>query len=183
VADVRNAVNAQPANSDVDDILRAVKEEDDPDQKQEVVWSFDPIRGRGHELFRISHDANTPLHGMLTFGAALSPDGSRFGILKTDPHEGHIRLLSLSGKVEREIEVKGWTNLTTLEWAADGKSLFLSYSGPLGAALLRVDLNGRVQPLWDVRGDGTWALASPNGQYLAIAKQTVDRNAWMVENF
>jgi hypothetical protein len=147
------------------------------DQKQEVFWTFDPVRGRGHELFRITHDANTPLNGK------LSPDGYRFAILKTDPHQGRIRLLSLSGKVEREIEVKGWTNFTTLEWAADGKSLFVSYSGPLGATLLRVDFNGRVQPLWNVRGDDTWAIASRNGQYLAIAKQTIDRNAWMVENF
>jgi hypothetical protein len=79
--------------------------------------------------------------------------------------------------------VKGWTNFTSVEWAADGKSLFVSYSGPLGTTLLRVDLNGRVQPLWNVRGDDTWAVASRNGQYLAIAKQTIDRNAWMVENF
>ena len=147
------------------------------DQKQQVFWSFDPVRGRGHELFRITHDANTPLNGM------LSPDGSRFAILKTDPHEGRIRLLALSGKVEREIEVKGWSNFSSLEWAADGKSLFVSCPGPLGATLLRVDLKGRVQPVWDVRGGQTWAIASPDGQYLAIAKQTVDRNAWMVENF
>jgi len=77
------------------------------DHKQDVVSSFDPVRGRGHELFRISHDANTPINGMLAVGASLSPDGSLFAILKTDPHEGHIRILSLSGKVEREIEVKG----------------------------------------------------------------------------
>ena len=153
------------------------------DHKQDVVSSFDPVRGRGHELFRISHDAKTPINGMLTVGASLSPDGSLFAILKTDPHEGHIRILSLSGKIEREIEVKGWTNLASVEWAGDGKSLFLSNIGPLGAALLRVDLNGRVQLLWDVRGDQTWAIASPNGQYLAIAKETIDRNAWMVANF
>jgi hypothetical protein len=62
--------------------------------------------------------------------------------------------------------------------------LIESPSGPIGATLLRVDLEGHVQPLWGTKsGRYTWAVASPDGKYLAIRAPETERNAWMMENF
>jgi hypothetical protein len=79
----------------------------------------------------------------------------------------------------------------SIDWAADGKSVFISHVGlldsplgPIGAVVLRVDLQGNVQPLWETRGGRyTWAIASPDGKYIAIRDPLSERNAWMVENF
>jgi hypothetical protein len=89
------------------------------------------------------------------------------------------------------IPVKGWPNPFTIDWAADGKAVFISHpglmespSGPIGTTLLRVDLHGNVQPLWETRGARyTWGIPSPDGKYLAIRGATTERNAWMIENF
>jgi eukaryotic-like serine/threonine-protein kinase len=148
------------------------------DRKQFVLSSFDPIRGKLRELFKVSAGPDAALNYM------ISPNGSQIARQKTDPRESRIQLLSLSGRVEAEIDLKGWTNLNSMDWAPDGKSLLIGSSGPAGSTLLRVDLKGHVQPLLTVRGsDQTWAIAAPNGQYLAIGKQTIDRNVWMLENF
>jgi len=56
-----------------------------------VIQTFDPVNGRGRELERIESDAD--------FTWALSPDGSRLSVIKYDPHQGRIRLVSLTGKV------------------------------------------------------------------------------------
>jgi hypothetical protein len=109
----------------------------------------------------------------------------------TGDDPGHIEMRSLTGQIETRIEVKGWPNLWDLDWAADGKAVFVSHpgliespSGPIGTTLLRVDLQGRVQPLWETRGARyTYAIPSPDGKYLAIRGATTERNAWMMENF
>jgi hypothetical protein len=47
---------------------------------------------------------------------------------------------------------------------------------------LRVDLDGRPQPLWETRGGRyTWGISSPDGQYLAIRGAASERNAWLIK--
>jgi hypothetical protein len=98
------------------------------------------------------------------------------------------------GHVESTIQVvKGPPNPNSMaiNWAADGKSLFVSHSGlmgspsgSMGATLLRVDLQGHVLPLWETKdGRFTWAIPSPDGRYLAILGAASGRNTWMIENF
>ena len=78
-----------------------------------------------------------------------------------------------------------------IDWTADSKSLLISHfglidspSGPIGVTILRVDFDGHVQPLWETRaGRLTWAIASPDGRYLAIRAPMSERNALMIENF
>ena len=58
--------------------------------------------------------------------------------------EIHIRLLSLSGGADREIAVKGWPNITGLNWSPDGKGLYCGSVSPQGSTLLYVDLKGNA---------------------------------------
>jgi Tol biopolymer transport system component len=151
------------------------------DGNQHVFSTFDPGSGERHELFRMTRK---PVNWM------VSPEGARIAMIENDP-QGRIEIRALTGEIQRRIEAKGWPNAVTVDWAADGKSLLISHpglidspSGPIGATLLRVDLDGNVQPLWETRGARyAWAVASPDGRYLAIRGATTSRNAWLIDNF
>ncbi len=93
-------------------------------------------------------------------------------------------MLSLKGEPDRDLVVKGWAGFNSVDWAADGKSLFVSSQSPTSSTLLHVDLEGHATPLWDQRGGWrTWAIASPSGRELAIAGMTSGSNVWMIDNF
>jgi hypothetical protein len=64
-----------------------------------------------------------------------------FGISDTTKN----RALSLDGS-QIAVNVGGWINLNAVEWAADGKSLFVCYIGPEAAALLHVGSAGHAEP-------------------------------------
>ncbi len=149
-------------------------DEPSPDQKQLVIYAFDPVKGRGRELARI--DTGPPSGTEW----ALSPDGSRIA-----SREGRIRFLSLTGRAISEITVKGWTGFNLgLDWSADGHALQVASWSPKGATLLYVDLEGGAHPLWQLKGYwGTWGVPSPDGRYLAVLGGTTDGNVWMIENF
>jgi Tol biopolymer transport system component len=88
----------------------------------------------------------------------------------------------LRGHSTQVIEVRGWDNLQSLGWAADGKSLFVHSEANQRLAILNVDLHGNAHVLQDK----VWLSdlpASPDGRYLAFMSQTVDGNMWMMENF
>jgi hypothetical protein len=113
-----------------------------------------------------------------------SPDGSRLGFIEYNALEGRIRLLSLKGDPDRDFVVKGWAGFNSVDWAADGKSLFVSSQSPTSMTLLHVDLEGNATPLWDQRGVWrTWAIPAPNGRELAISSVARSSNVWMIENF
>jgi len=146
------------------------------DLRELIFTSFDPVRGRGRELFRVPSE-----HGA-DFNSALSPDGSRVAIVMYLGKS--IQLWSITGRHERDINPKGWSKLGGVDWDLDGKALFVSSISPTGASLLRVDLAGNVQVLWTQKGStGTWGLSSPDGHYLALGRLISDRNVWMAENF
>jgi len=155
-----------------------------PDYKRFVFQSFDPINGSRHRLFEIAMSPENELNW------TVSPDALQIATTGAD-EKGRIEIRSFAGTVERTIEIKGWPNPRSIDWAADSKSVFISHfglidspSGPIGATLLRVDFQGHVQPLWETRGGRlTYAVASPDGKYLAIRDSVTERNAWMIENF
>ena len=119
------------------------------DRKQLVITAFDPLKGRGKVLRTIEKD---PSH---TYGETeLSPDGSTVAISRGGEPEIHIRLLSLSGGSDREITVKGWPNITGLDWSPDGKGLYCGSVSPQGSTLLYVDLKGNARVLWQYKGGG-----------------------------
>jgi Tol biopolymer transport system component len=99
--------------------------------------------------------------------------------------EIHIRLLSLSGGSDREITVKGWPNLTGLDWSPDGKGLYCGSASPQAPTLLYVNLEGNARVLWQYKAAGgeIWGIPSPDGRYLAIAGEVISSSVWMVEGF
>src|SRR5260370_11111072 len=148
------------------------------DGKKLVLSTFDPMHGNPHAVLTLEIHAGTLYNWM------PSPDGSRIIFMYYNPLEGHIRLLSLKGESERDIVVKAWSGFNSVDWAADGKSLFVSSQSPTSSTLLHVDLEGHAIPLWDQRGSWrTWAIAAPNGRELAIQGTTSGSNVWMIENF
>jgi Tol biopolymer transport system component len=148
------------------------------DQKKLIFSAFDPAQGKAREVLTLDARPGALYNWM------PSPDGSRIVFCEYNPLEGRIRLVSLKGEPERDVVVKGWAGFNSVDWAADGKSLFVSSQSPTSSTLLRVDLQGHATPLWDQRGAWkTWAIAAPNGRELAIMGMTSGSNVWMIENF
>jgi Tol biopolymer transport system component len=155
--------------------------EESQDAKHLTITAFDPLKGRSKILRTVPNDSTEPN----TLG--LSPDGSTFAIARRFQPEIHIRLLSLSGSADREITVKGWPNITGLDWSPDGKGIYFGSVSAQGCgALLYVDLEGNVRTIWQrifgVAGQ-VWAVPSPDGRYLAISAPASNSNAWMLEGF
>ena len=85
----------------------------------------------------------------------------------------------------REFTVKGWPNLTGLDWSPDGKGVYVGSVSPQNRALLFVDLQGNAKVLWQYKAAAgvMWGLPSPDGHYLAIPGFVTNANVWMLENF
>ena len=161
-----------------------------PDHRQLIFTAFDPVKGRGPELTRFSTSPTPDSE----YAWDLPPDGTGIAVLKRS--EATIHILSLSRQPSREVVVKGWTGLQTLDWAADGTGLFVSIAREGGSALLHLDLKGSGQLLWASKGTVEpgisaflggptvpWAVPSPDGRHLAICEWNLSANIWMMENF
>ena len=99
------------------------------DEKQLTLTAFDPLKGRGKVLRTIGKDAAPRFYGV-----GLSPDGATLAISPSGEAEIHIRLLSLSGGSDREITLKGWPNITGLDWSPDGKGFYGGSASPQGGS-------------------------------------------------
>ena len=150
------------------------------DRKQLVITAFDPMKGKGKVLRTVEID---PVDS--DDQSALSPDGSMFAISRTGEAEIHIRLLSLAEGVDRELTVKGWPNMTNIDWSSDGKGLYTGSSSPKGSTLLYVDLTGNARVLGQYKGGSGQVLgvASPDGRYIAIRATVTNSNVWILEGF
>lgn len=124
-------------------------------------------------------------------------------MVKPDAREGRIRVLSFGNLAHpgavttRDVLVNGWTNLFTLNWAADGKGWYIANQmSPAafavstasasceGCTFLYVDLEGRATVLQT--SDSTeppWGVPSPDVRHLAFANRIEEANAWLIENF
>ncbi|HEY7305481.1 MAG TPA: WD40 repeat domain-containing protein, partial [Bryobacteraceae bacterium] len=153
--------------------LCAIAEPSD-DQRELTVTQFDPAKGRGGTLTRFALDPKD--RGWFL---DLSPDGTRIAAIRGPA--GPIYVLSLrGGGPGTELKVNGWTNLRSLNWAADGNSLFVGAGGD--GTILHVDLRGNATVLQE-HTFPSGVKAAPDGQHLAIPQHTMDRNLWMMENF
>jgi serine/threonine protein kinase/dipeptidyl aminopeptidase/acylaminoacyl peptidase len=150
--------------------------EQSQDHKQLIFTAFDAMKGRGNELARANVEPNRD------YAWALSPEGTHIAVLTISL--GKINLLSFGNESPREILVKGWSNLDSVSWTADGKALLASVRMLKGTTLLRVDLQGQVLVLWKPEGGrATYAVPSPDGRHVALLGWTLDSNIWMMENF
>ena len=77
---------------------------------------------------------------------------------------------------------EGVPGISSLDWAADNKSLWAVTSTEKENALLRIDLNGSVHPVWRPKRIRVgWAIPSRDGKYLALHVDSGSANAWMLE--
>ena len=113
----------------------------------------------------------------------LSPDGSVRAMVSNP--KGTIRLRSTFTGKSNDVPIGRGYELGSLEWAPDGKSLFVAGRSHGGqSVLLRITLDGRASVL--LRSDNSEILAalpSPDGRFLAIPEAKDSNNVWAVENF
>jgi eukaryotic-like serine/threonine-protein kinase len=148
------------------------------DGRSWVITAFDPAGGKGKDVLRI------PIEPGGDYGGGPSPDGSQVAIVKTDWNAGLIRFIPLGGGQARTVTVKGYVNLVSLDWAPDSRSVFVGTFGPRGSALLRIDLMGNAQPLWQQPlPSGTFGIPSPDGRHVAIHGLGTEANVWMIDAF
>ena len=144
----------------------------------ETIFAFDPARGTRHEILKVA-DQRYAGNWM------LAPDGSLLALYAPDPHEGRVRLFSLQDGSLRDLLVKGWSGLSSLDWAPDSRSFFSSTIRADGTiVLLNIDLEGNAHPLLEQKnGQMCWAVPSYDGRRLATMLMNGESNAWMLERF
>ena len=160
------------------------------DKKQLVFTAFDPVTGRGREFKRFATEPAPDAQ----YEWDLSPDGTRLAILRCS--ETTVRLLGLNQQTSDSIVSTKSSSLETVDWTADGKALLVSSLKEGGSALMRLDLHGNAQTLWESKGtvepgmtpflagpSVPWAVPSPDGRHLAICVWSLNANMWMMENF
>ena len=159
--------------------LCAVAEQSD-DHKQMIITAFDPVKGRGPELarFDLSPEYET---GLSTVIWNISPDGTRLAAARGPA--GPIQIRSLQGQQTQVIQPKGLNHIRQLQWAADGKALFVSNVTNGGSEIVHVDLDGNTKLLWKCGSDVCFGQSSPDGRHLAIYEKKLNANMWMLENF
>ena len=152
------------------------------DGKQMVVTAFDPMKGRGSELFRHNVDPFSEPAGPGPL-LDLSSDGTRFAV--ASHRDGPVEILSLQGKLLQLIQSTDVSKMYSLGWTKDEKGLFVCNDIERGAQLLHLDLQGNAKVLWSNEGGDNvcvWA-ESPDGRHLALYGHQQSANFWMMENF
>lgn len=116
---------------------------------------------------------------------SLSPDGSQRAIVVYGGNVSTIQMRSTTTGKSHELILKGWEGLKNIDWAADGKSLFLAWHDfQRDSALLNVGLDGKVSVvLRSSNPEVFYAIPSPNGRLLAIAEAQNTQNVWQIENY
>jgi DNA-binding winged helix-turn-helix (wHTH) protein/Tol biopolymer transport system component len=143
-----------------------------------TFFRFDPMGGGAAQVFQLKDE--TPQ----LFNWSLSPDGTTLAIAKgkNSEDEPRIHLVSLSGGPERWLTVQGSPGVSSLDWAADSKSLWAATSTEKENALLRIDLQGTAHVVWrPQKGSVGWAIPSRDGKYLALHVRSSTANVWMLE--
>jgi hypothetical protein len=152
-----------------------------PQGAREVIFtSFDPVAGKGKELFRTQVDVPGENYGWM-----LSPDGSQVGLVRLHGNPHRVEFFPLHGGPSRSVEIRGpYASCTSVGWASDSQSVFVGVEDSHSAALLRVGLNGNTQPIWAQGHNGAMGGSpSPDGRRLAIGTTGFNKNVWMIDNF
>jgi Tol biopolymer transport system component/DNA-binding winged helix-turn-helix (wHTH) protein len=138
-------------------------------------FSFDPNTGKETQLTQTTLGAK--------YNWSLSPDGSTLALAQA--HQREIQLLSTHGGPSRTLALNGGAGIASIDWAADGQTLWASsstFSGTQG--LMNIDLRGRVRHmLQDADKDVGWAIPSPDGRRLAFWEASGSSNVWLLQGF
>jgi DNA-binding winged helix-turn-helix (wHTH) protein/Tol biopolymer transport system component len=137
------------------------------------TYRFDARTGKNQEPPQVDPPCNW----------SLSPDGLTRAIVPAGT-KGRILLRSTLSGETRELIVKGWDDLDSIDWSSDGKNIFAGWHHESDSALLRISLDGSVSVvLRSANPQVIGAIQSPDGQSLAFAGLSTVRNAWKIENF
>lgn len=142
---------------------------------------FDPANGEKRPLKRFEGS------DWYMYNWTLSPDGSTLALAKYQrlPGPADIRLFRVAGGKERVLTLKDWTGISSLDWAADGRSIWVTASSPTGIqTLLHVDLRGEAKPVFQEPEKYLgWAIPSPDGRHVALWEAGSSSNAWLLDGF
>jgi serine/threonine protein kinase len=141
-------------------------------------YELDPVRGQGKELARINMGpGNVPVW-------AVSPEGSRLAIVSRVQPPQQVRIVDFRNGTEHNFELpQGWY-IRGLGWAADGKALLATVQST-ESVIARIEFDGAIHILFSRSRNQPLGLScpSPDGRHLAFSQNTVERNAWLLENF
>jgi DNA-binding winged helix-turn-helix (wHTH) protein/Tol biopolymer transport system component len=149
-----------------------------------VFFKFDPSSGARKEWISVS--AESP--EWEGYNWTLSPDGKMVALSKGKTHvstNADVRLVPLEGGSEKVLHVTGWAGLSTIDWAADSKSLWASARlGGETRTLVNIDLQGHAKVVLEEKTPHVgWAIPSRDGKRLAILEAAGDSNVWLLEGF
>jgi DNA-binding winged helix-turn-helix (wHTH) protein/Tol biopolymer transport system component len=149
--------------------------------KRIVFSTFDPAIGKLTQI----HSIDDPEWFLLNW--TLSSDGHTLALAKKhrNPLPADILLLNLPGGKQRTLVLHDWFSIGCLDFAADGKSIWVNAASPAGVqTMLNVTLSGKIIPALEEREmDLGWAIPSPNGRDVAIWLSAASSNAYLLEGF
>jgi Tol biopolymer transport system component/DNA-binding winged helix-turn-helix (wHTH) protein len=149
----------------------------------ERFFRFDPEKGAGPEISKVVVKSTNKFD----FNWSLSPDGETLAMTGkgADQKEPGIRLFVLRDETERTIAVPALVAISSLDWAADSKSLWVTGASSTGTkTLANVSVTGRIRPMLEEKEMTLgWAIPAPDGKHLALWKASGSSNVWMLENF
>jgi hypothetical protein len=146
-----------------------------------VFSTFDPATGKQTQI----HSLDDPEWFLMNW--TRSSDGHTLALAKKHrtPLAADILLADLQGGKQRTLLLGNWFSIGCLDFAADGKSIWVNAASPEGVqTMLHVTLSGKVIPaLEEKEMDLGWAIPSPNGRDVAIWMSAASSNAYLLEDF
>src|SRR5262249_27840747 len=137
---------------------KCVVSEPEEGRKRLAFLAFDPAEGKKSELLRLDTEpGNTPAWD-------LTAAGTRLIVVDFDARKDVLRIVELPGGASRDLTVAGTIRLTGVAWAADASSILVSSLTPTGAAISRLELDGREQELWTTTTSLAAPVPSPDGK-------------------
>ena len=144
-------------------------------------FRFDPFTGKSEEIPQARIQGETPY----AYNWSLSPDGKILALSKKEAvqKDPSITFFSLADGSRRTITAKAWAGISSIDFAADGRSLWAPvFTNTRKWALLNIDLQGHTRTLLeDSNMTIGWAIPAPDGKHLALWKARGSSNVWMLE--
>jgi len=140
------------------------------------LLSFDPESGKTQNV--ASYKVKVALNW------SLSPDGSQLALVLTNS-EPKVTFMSVNDKSTREVELKGYSHVNTVDWTADSKSVYVVAESKSGTdAIVEVEPSDKQRVLLqaDKNTRFWWAIQSPDQRHVIIEQLTGENNVWMIEN-
>lgn len=146
-----------------------------------ILSTFDPATGKQTQI----HSVEDPEWFLQNW--SLSPDGRTLALAKKHRTAtiADILLVPVAGGPQRTLILDNWFSIGFIDWAADGKSVWVNAASSAGVrTLLNVDLRGKTRPAFEEKEmDLGWAIPSPDGRQVAMWMSAASANAYLLEGF